>query len=133
MEIIITQWALDSYLNLKSEHVFNSDEYLKVIRPDVMLLKKFPHNPKFGQGKFWSAAQESNGQVITNGYKMKWHQVGSGRVQLRLTVGIIDNKCFLCEAYVKHNEKHDKRQLARFQAVMQLIRQNHYTMRGRLS
>jgi hypothetical protein len=71
--------------------------------------------------------------IITNGYKMKWHQVGSGHVQLRLTVGIIDNICFLCEAYVKHNEKQDKRQLLRFKHFMQLIRQNRYTIRGRLS
>lgn len=133
MDIIITQWALDSYLNIKSKHVFSSEEYQKIIRPNVMLLKKFPNAPQFSNGKFWSVAQDLGGQVITNGYKMKWHQVGAGRVQLRLTVGIINNECFLCEAYVKHDDKQDKRQIARFKTFLQLIQQNRYTIRGRLS
>lgn len=34
MEIIITQWALDSYLELKAETVFIVEEYKDVIRPD---------------------------------------------------------------------------------------------------
>lgn len=133
MEIIITQWALDSYLNLKSENVFSEEEYRTVIRPDVMLLQKFPDEPKFSNGKFWSRAQDHGSQNMTNGYKMKWHQVGSGCVQLRLTVGIFSNECFLCEAYVKQNEKQDKRQLARFKTLLDLIRKNRYTIRGRLS
>lgn len=132
MDIIITQWALDSYLNLKSKHTFNLDEYQTIIRPNVMLLKKFPHAPEFNQGKFWSIAQDSGGQIISNGYKMKWHQIGPGRVQLRLTVGIFDNECYLCEAYVKHNAKQDKRQLERFRTHLQLIRLNRYKLRGRL-
>jgi hypothetical protein len=133
MEILITQWALDSYLELKSQHKICEAEYWQRIRPDVMLLKAFPHEPKFSQGKFWSAAQDRSGEAIANGYKIKWHQVGEGLAQLRLTIGIFDNQCFLCEAYIKSNEKAEKRQLARFKTYLQLIRQGRYTIRGRLT
>lgn len=40
MEIIITQWALDSYLELKTENVFTVKEYKEVIRPDVLRLQE---------------------------------------------------------------------------------------------
>ena len=99
MDIIITQWALDSYLELKSKRAFESEEYQEVIRPDVLLLKDYPGHPKFGQGKFWSVAQDRSGKVIANGYKMKWHQMGNGLVQLRLTIGVFNDEYFLCEAY----------------------------------
>lgn len=133
MNIIITQWALDSYLELTHAKVFSPDEYRSIIRPDVMLLKSFPHNPKFSQGKFWSAAQDMSRQIIPNGFKMKWHQIGSGLVQLRATVGIFDNDCFLCEAYVKQNDKYDKRKLTRFKTFLQLIKDDRYIIRGALT
>lgn len=98
MSIIITQWALDSYLNLVSDRVFSPEEYRSVIRPDVMLLNEFPQHPKFRQGKFWSGTQDLSGKPIANGFKMKWHQIGTGLVQLRATVGVFDNEFFLCEA-----------------------------------
>ena len=63
---------------------------------------------------------------------MKWHQIGSGRVQLRLMVGIFEEECFLCEAYVKHSDKEDKRKQARFKVHLELIRRGHYTVRGKL-
>lgn len=53
MDIYITQWALDSYLQLSSERMFNPEEYQAIIRPDVMLLRGFPHEDKFHQSKFW--------------------------------------------------------------------------------
>lgn len=71
MSIIITQWALDSYLELVSERVFSVDEYRLIIRPDVLLLKEYPYHPKFSQGKFWSGAQDNSGKNIANGFKMK--------------------------------------------------------------
>ena len=37
--VIITEWALDSYLNLKHAQVFTDHEYWNVLRPDVELLK----------------------------------------------------------------------------------------------
>ena len=133
MEIIITEWALNSYLELKQQRVFNNDEYWNLIRPDVLRLKTYPNDPKFNQGKFWSIAQDRNNARIPNGFKMKWHQIGDGLVQLRLTVGILGEQSFLCEAYVKHDSKVDKRCLARFKVYLELIRRNCYTLRGILT
>ena len=133
MEIIITQWALDSYLDLKSANVFSDVEYRKVIRPDVLLLKGYPNDPKFNNGKFWSFAQDRNAKKIPDGYKMEWHNVGDGCVQLRLTVGIFGEECFLCEAYVKHDDKEDRRRLAKFKVYLELIRKGRYTIRGKLT
>lgn len=132
MEIIITEWALDSYLTLKGKQAFSDAEYRKVMRPDVLLLKNYPSDPKFGQNKFWSEAQDAAKVRIPNGFKMKWHQMGNGKVQIRLPVGLFADT-FLCEAYVKENPKQEARRLARFKTHLQLIRQDRYTERGRLS
>ena len=132
MDIMITQWALDSYLELKHKLIFDEKTYKEIIRPDVLLLGDFPHHPKFGQGKFWSVAQDKSGKVIANGYKMKWHQMGNGLVQVRLAVGIFDNECFLCEAYVKANESQEHRKLAVFKRQLSLIQNKQYIICGRL-
>lgn len=132
MDIIITQWALDSYLNLTAKRVFTQNEYQQAIRPDALLLKTYPNNTKFNQSKFWSVANDRSGQPIANGYKMKWHHVGNGKIQLRLPVGIW-NEAFLCEAYVKENSNKEKRQLAKFKTHLKLIEQNNYIKRGVLS
>ncbi len=131
MDIIITQWALNSYLDLLHQSVFTPAEYRSKIRGDVLLLKNYPLDPKFTQSKFWSKAQDSAGNIIANGYKMKWHQVGNGLVQLRLPVGIF-KEAFLCSAYVKQNTKQEKRELAKFKTYLQLIRQQKFTVCGRL-
>jgi hypothetical protein len=47
MDIVITAWALDSYLELKHSHAFTDSEYKVTIRPDVILLKTYPQDPKF--------------------------------------------------------------------------------------
>lgn len=132
MEIIITSWALDSYLNLKGEKVFNDAEFNDVIRPDVLRLINYPKDLKFSQNKFWSPAQDMHGSAISDGYKMKWHNIGNGKVQLRLPVAIIDNKAYLCEAYVKNDEKVEKRKLSKFKDFLKLIRLGRHTVRGRL-
>lgn len=132
MEIIITEWALDSYLELKHAKTFSDEEYLKIIRPDVLRLQVYPNDPKFKQNKFWSPAQDRNSSVIPDGFKMKWHQIGNGRIQLRLTVGILEKECFLCQAYVKKDDKVDKRKLAAFKGYLELIRKGCYTIRGKL-
>lgn len=132
MDIIITQWALDSYLELKHQRVFDGKTYKETIRPDVLLLGKFPQDVKFGIGKFWSVAEDKSGKVITNGYKMKWHNVGNGSVQLRLTIGIFGDECFLCEAYVKSNVSQEHRKLEKFRRYLELIKDNDYVIRGRL-
>jgi hypothetical protein len=127
VEIIITEWALQSYLDLVGRNAFSRDEYWEVLRPDVLLLRVYPDHIKFGNGKFWSQVPE-----IPGGFKMKWHQVGPGRVQLRLPVGLV-TAAVLCEAYVKGGSKEERRRLARCKAHMQLIRQGRYDERGRLS
>ena len=63
---------------------------------------------------------------------MKWHQIGNGRVQLRLPVGIF-TEAMLCEAYVKGNPKEERRKLARFKTHLELIRRGQFTECGRLS
>jgi len=57
MDIIITQWALDSYLNLKHQNVFDPAYYWNTLRPDVMRLKTFPADAKFQNDKHssWAA------------------------------------------------------------------------------
>jgi hypothetical protein len=132
MEVVITQWALDSYLDLKGKRVFSDDEFDKIIKPDGRLLLVYPNDPWFNQNKFWSPAQDMNGKVIPDGFKMKWHNMGHGRVQLRLPVGIINGAAYLCEAYVKSNEKVEKRKLSKFKDHLQLIRQNRHIVMGRL-
>ncbi len=84
---------------------------------------------KFGQGKFWSVAIDSQGQAIADGYKMKWHNMGNGRVNIRLPVAML-SKAVLCEAYVKNDPKKEKRRLARFKTHVQLVRLGRYTTRG---
>ena len=132
MDIIITAWALDSYLELKHNRVFSVDEYKKTIRPDALRLDNYPDDSKFKNNKFWSIATDQNGNNIEDGYKMKWHQIGSGKVQLRLTVGIFA-EAFLCEAYVKNDPKTEKRKMARFKVYLEKIRRNEYTENGRLA
>jgi len=121
--------ALDSYLDLKHKNVFNQVEFDKRIKPDVKLLKHYPHDPKFENGKFWSPANDGSGRVIPAGFKMKWHQVGNGKVQLRLPIAVI-NPGFLCEGYVKSNNKVDKRMMARFKTHIQLLRQGQFISCG---
>jgi len=130
MDIVITEWALNSYLELKHSKVFSPEEYWEVIRPDTLLLANYPVEPKFGIQKFWSPAEDRLG-VIRGGFKMKWHQVGSGAVQLRLPVGI-DGNAFLCEAYVK-DSKSEPRRLHKFRFHLERIREGNFSARGRLT
>lgn len=132
VEIVITEWALDSYLDLNSQSAFTDAEYKQDIRPDVLRLKTYPNDPKFAQSKFWSPAEDGNGNRIKDGFKMKWHQMGHGKVQIRLPIAMF-TAALLCEAYVKENSKQENRRLARFKVHMQLIRMGRYTARGRLS
>lgn len=133
MDIYITQWALDSYLELKQQKVFTDQEYWQIIRPNVLRLLTYPNDANFTNNKFWSQATERGGLVIADGFKMKWHQIGNGRVQLRLNVGLIGNEFYLCEAYVKKDEKFDRRMLAKFKVYLQLIRIGHFKTRGKLT
>jgi len=129
MDIVITAWALDSYLDLKHKKVFSQSEYKNSIRPDVLLLKTFPTDPKFKLNKFWAPAIGSS--PIPSGYKFKWHNVGNGKVQLRAPVGIF-SEAFLGEAYVKKTAKQEKRKLEVFRTHLELIQRGQYTECGRL-
>jgi hypothetical protein len=137
ISIVLTQWALDSYLDLKHLKVFSPADYKEAIRPDVKLLESYPAHPKFANGKFWSPATLDN-NALPNGYKMKWHNLGVQRVQLRLTVGLgfdkeLSDTALLCHAYVKNNPKTEYRQLLKFKTRLELIRRREYTERGRLA
>ena len=90
-------------MNLKHSDVFTRKYYEKSLKIDVIKLKKYPNDPKFENNKFWSPASFKK-KTIPNRYKMKWHQVGNGRVQLRLPVGLLSH-AYLCEAYVKMMRK----------------------------
>lgn len=48
MEVVITEWALNSYLELVSDGAFSTDQYKATIRPDVERLKDYPSDVKFG-------------------------------------------------------------------------------------
>ena len=132
-DVIITDWALGSYLDLKHRQVFTDQEYWNVLRPDVELLRTgIPSShPKFANSKFWGPAKQRN-TVLAGGYKMKWHQIGPGHIQLRLPVMAGSQQAFLCEAYVKVNANTELRKMARFKTQMNLISAGQYTYRGKL-
>lgn len=125
MEIVITEWAFDSYLDLKHDRAFTEQQYWNRIRPDVLLLKNYPMEMRFNLQQFWSIAECPSGQKIPDGFKMKWDQLGNGRVELRLPVAILGD-AFLCEAYVKTGSKEEQRKLARFKTHLQLIRMGRF-------
>jgi len=131
VDIVITEWALDSYLDLLHGNVFARDEYKNDLRPAVLKLRDYPKDPVFQNSKFWSPAVLM-GAVISCGFKMKWHQVGNGKVQLRLPVAIVGGTAFLCCAYVKENAAKETKALIRFEQHVELIKKSKHTERGRL-
>ena len=131
MKIMITQWALDAYLELKHSNIFTQEYYETQLRSDALLLVNYPKDAKFENNKFWSVAKFNN-HLIPNGYKMKWHQVGNGCVQLRLPI-IMLNHAYLCQGYVKRDEKTEKRMLAKFKVHQQLIQEGRYIKCGELT
>jgi hypothetical protein len=142
MEVIIKEWGLQSYLDLKAQGVFTDSEYKNQLRPDAELLKTsdpFDKNdPKFGNDKFWGPAKFT-GKIIKFGHKMKWHNLGPGKVQLRLCVVILESdlegkvkqRAFLFTSYVK-DDKTDKREMARLKIKIQKIEDGTYKYRGKL-
>ncbi len=88
-------------------------------------------DPKLTNSKFWGPAKQGN-VVLHGGFKMKWRQMGPGKVQLRLPVMGRPQKAFLCEAYVKEDDKVDQRKMARFKTHMNLISMGRYAYRGKL-
>ena len=132
MEIVITEWALDAYLDLLHAGVFSRNEYWAELRPGVELLARWPNHPKFTNPKFWSVATDKAGQIISHAWKMKWHNLGPGKVQLRLGVVIHDPRAFLCRAWVKDSDATDKRELAKLKTHVNRIQLGQYISRGTL-
>ena len=138
MDLIITEWGLQSYLDLKAKAVFSNDDYKNILRPDADRLKVYPNDPKFSNPKFWGPAT-LKGTVIKHGHKMKWHNFGVGNVQLRLTVvmaeteleGKKEERAFLCSSYVK-DDKTDKREMARLKIKIRKILDGTFFYRGKL-
>lgn len=131
MDIIITEWALQSYLDLLAQGAFDRQDYWSTLRPDVEKLHHYPADPAFSNNKFWSPAG-LNGAPQVHDFKMKWHNVGSGRVQLRLPVAIYNNEALLCRAYVKTDAAAEARQLAVFKTHINKIVAGNYHRRGKL-
>lgn len=67
MDIVITDWALQSYLDLLND--FTEAEYREILRPDAELLKDYPNHPKFDNSKFWGPCKDRNRDIIRNWYK----------------------------------------------------------------
>lgn len=134
MDVVITEWSLNSYLDLKHAQVFSDLEYQKVLRPDAELLKLgWPStHAKFSNSRFWGPATGLSGKTIQHGFKMKWHNIGNGKVQLRLAVVILNEKAFLCQGYVKASPQVDKREMAKLKNRINDIANGTYIYRGLL-
>jgi hypothetical protein len=132
VDIVITEWALQSYLELKHAGVITRRDYWTQLRPDVELLHDFPGHPKFRSARFWGPATDKSGSVIPDGFKMKWRTLASGRVQLRLCVVIHGGEALLCQAYVKDSPAIDKREAAKLKSHLRYIIAGNYTRRGLL-
>lgn len=142
MEVIITEWGLQSYISLKDQAIFRDTDYKTILRPDAELLKTDdpfdPKHQKFSNSKFWGPATYL-GQILKFGFKMKWHNFGQGKVQLRLCVviaeteieGVVAQRAFLCTSYVK-DDKTDKREMARMKIKIQKVIDGTYVYRGKL-
>src|SRR5262249_15029220 len=131
MQIIITEWMVDSQLDLIQKRAFSKAEYEEDLLPDIRLLKEFPTHAKFSNPKFWGLASV-NGKVIKHGFKMKWHNIGNGKVQLRLSTAILNNTAYLCNMYVKRDEKIDKKEMSNFKIKIQKIEEGNFVVRGKL-
>jgi hypothetical protein len=142
MDVVITEWSLKSYLELKGKAVFSDIDYKSQLRPDAELLKTDDpfdsSHSKFSNDKFWGPAK-SMGKIIKFGHKMKWHNLGPGKVQLRLCVVIIESvmekikakRAFLCTSYVK-DDKTEAREMARLKMKIQKIEDGTFIFRGKL-
>lgn len=130
MTIVVTEWALQSYLDLVHKGVFTTAEYWSTIRPDVEKLNSFPHDPAFQNSNFWGPATDQAGRQIADGYKMKWHNIGPGRVQLRGADAIINSHAYLCQAYVKDSDATDKRNAAKLKMHIRNIHLGRVQVRG---
>lgn len=133
MDVVITEWALQSYLDLKHQRVFSASDCRNIIRPDVELLRDaYPTHKKFSSSGFWGRATDKAGIAIPGGYKMKWHNLGPGRVQLRVGIALVAGSAYLCQAYVKNSPAKDKRECAKLKKRIDQIQNGQFQFRGKL-
>ena len=60
---------------------------------------------------------------------MKWHNIGDGKVQLRLCVVILKSKIYICNGYVK-NDKSDPREMAKLKLKIAKINEDKFVKLG---
>ena len=132
MNIVITEWALQSYLDLKHARASTDDDYKTRIRPRAEKLKDgYPSkheelNPE--NNKYWSIATDHSGKKIKDRFKMKWHQLNDGKTnQLRLCVVIFDGEAYLCRAYTDKDK--EKFEMATLKVHAEKIRSGRLTWR----
>lgn len=130
MDILITEFALDAYHDLSD--YFDKDDYWDVIRPAAEKLKNYPLDPVFENPKFWGPAKDKSGELIKNLYKLKFHNFGPGKVQLRQLVALFGDKAYLLKAYIKSTEKYDFRQMAKAKVHVDLIKQAKIKIMGKI-
>lgn len=130
MRIVITAWGLDSYLELLSRRQFGRDFYYATLRPDILRLRGWRSDPRFHDPRFWGPAVDRQGRNIEDGYKMKWHNVGPGRIQLRLCVALVEGDAYLCHAYAKTSPAMDRIKAASLRDKIDLVRSGQHRERG---
>ena len=94
--------------------------------------RKIKNDTKFQNNVGWGPAKERGGVNIQHGFKLKWHNIGSGRVELRVGVAIMSTKAFLCRGYVKSSDAVDKREIARLKTHINRLSQGRYKIMGTL-
>lgn len=132
MDVFVTDWALQSYLELKQKRVFSDDEYHNKLRPDAEKIKNYPTDAKFTKNIGWGPAKEKGGANVLHGFKLKWKQIGSGRVQLRVGVAILAGEAYLCRGYVKNSDAIDKMEIARLKIHINRIVNANFKKIGKL-
>lgn len=103
MDIVITEWALDSYLNLKHANTFTDAEYKNTIRPDVELLKNEVAQHRIRTGSVTVSSSDS------------WRKI-----------------VFVPRLCVKSSDFVDKKEMAKLKNRIRDISKGHYTFRGSL-
>ena len=132
MRIVITGWALDSYTALRRAGVIDRTTYWKVLRPDILRLRQRAEDPRFRDSHFWGPAIGRDGVDVPDGYKMKWHNVGNGNVQLRLCVAVLDGDAFLFHGYIKNSPAQDRLEAEKIKMRIQLLREGAVELMGEL-
>jgi hypothetical protein len=129
MRVLITDWALDAYAEMVGRD-FSEEEYWAVLRPDILRLYARTTDIAFNDAHFWGPAQSGPSRNVPDGFKMKWRNIGSGRVQLRLCVALVEGNAWLCDAYSKTDPRQDYRMGVRLIDRIQSVRDGDVVVRG---